>query len=59
MVKPWALAREKGIKITKYRIKHLEKHGNGVGAMQEKAILKKQERHQQLMKERDETAKRI
>ncbi len=48
MVKPWTIAIDKGIKITKYRIKHLEKHGNAVGAMQEKAILKRQERHKEL-----------
>ncbi len=40
-----------GIKLTKARIKHLEKHGNGDTAMQEKRILVKQERHKQLLKE--------
>ncbi len=38
----------KGIAITKYRIKHLEKHGMGAEAMREKVILQKQERHKQL-----------
>jgi len=52
MVKPWKLAREKAIKITKYRIQHLEKHGDGASAMEEKARLKKQERHHQLQKDR-------
>ncbi len=52
MVRPWDVAIEKGIKITKYRIKHLEKHGNGIGAMEEKNILKKQERHQQLVRDK-------
>ncbi len=47
MVKPWSLAIDKGIAITKYRIKHLEKHGDGDTAMQEKNILKKQLRHKE------------
>ncbi len=45
MVRPWDLAIEKGIAITKYRIKHMEKHGMGESAMQEKNILKMQERN--------------
>ncbi len=48
MVKPWTIAIDKGIEITKYRIKHLEKHGNGEPAMREKQILVKQERHKKL-----------
>ncbi len=40
---------ERAIKITKYRIKHMEKHGNGDTAMREKSILKQQERKKQLM----------
>ncbi len=52
MVDYWAKQRQIGIKITKYRIAHLEKHGNGDAAMQEKQILKKQERHEQLMKDK-------
>ncbi len=52
MVEWWIKQREKGIKITKYRIAHLEKHGNGDAAMKEKYILKQQERHHQLMKDR-------
>ncbi len=48
MVKPWTIAIDKGIKITKYRIAHHEKHGNGEPAMQDKFILKKQERHKRL-----------
>ncbi len=51
MVRPWDVAIDKGIKITKYRIKHLEKHGNGDSAMQEKNILKKQERHKQIVED--------
>ncbi len=53
MVKPWDIAIEKGIKLTKYRIKHHEKHGNGVAAMQDKDILKKQERHKQVRDEKN------
>ncbi len=50
MVDVWAEAREKGIKITKYRIKHAEKHGMGDMAIHEKKILQKQERHRDLMR---------
>ncbi len=39
---------EKAIKIQKFRIKHHEKHGNGVNAMQDKIQLKKQERMMEL-----------
>ncbi len=35
---------EKGIKLTKYRIKHHEIHGNGKVAEIDKFILQKQER---------------
>ncbi len=48
MVEPWTEAIEKGIKLTKHRIAHLEKHGNGDTAMREKEILKKQERHRKV-----------
>ncbi len=48
----WKEHREIGIKLTKYRIKHLEKHGNGDTAMKEKNCLKKQERHHQIMKDK-------
>jgi len=54
MVKPWDEDIIKGIKITKFRIKHHEIHGCGDNTMRDKAILKKQERHKQL---RDESAK--
>ena len=37
-----------GIKLTKFRIKHHEKHGEGANAMQDKERLKKQERHKQV-----------
>ncbi len=52
MVKPWEEAEKKGIKITKYRIAHHEKHGNGNVAMEDKNILKKQERGLQKRKDR-------
>jgi len=52
MVKYWNVQIDKGIKLTKMRIKHLEKHGDGDGAMQEKRILQKQERHKQLRKDK-------
>ncbi len=48
MVRWWDLQIEKGIKISKQRIAHHEKHGNGAVAMREKEILKKQLRHKQL-----------
>ncbi len=48
MVKFWDEQIAKGIKLSKMRIKHHEKHGNGQPAMQDKAILKKQERHKEL-----------
>lgn len=38
------------IKNTKYRIKHMEAHGNGQPAMEEKANLKKLERMKELQK---------
>ncbi len=50
MVNPWDIAVDKGIKLTKIRIKHMEKHGMGTEAMKEKSILKKQERHRELEK---------
>ncbi len=52
MVKWWELQREKGIALTKYRIKHHEKHGNGKVAMEEKQQLLKQEKHQKDMKDK-------
>jgi len=48
MVKPWTIAIDKGIALTKFRIQHHEKHGNGDVVMKEKQILKKQERHKQV-----------
>ncbi len=48
----WKEQRERAIKISKMRIKHHEKHGNGTVAMQDKECLKKQERHHQLMKDK-------
>ncbi len=52
MVKPWDIAVAKGIKLTKFRIKHHEKHGDGNCAMEDKQILKKQERAKQLRDEK-------
>jgi len=44
MVKIWDKRMQKGIKITKFRIQHHEKHGAGKNAMEEKQILLKQEK---------------
>jgi len=52
MVKWWDKQIEIGILLTKQRIKHCEKHGMGDCAMQEKQILKKQERAKQLRLEK-------
>jgi len=51
MVKYWDEQIEKGIKLTKFRIKHYEKHGRGLLVIEEKAKLKKQERNRDLRKE--------
>ncbi len=48
MVRYWDIQIDKGIALTKMRIKHMEKHGMGASAMLEKNILKKQERHKEL-----------
>ncbi len=48
MVRFWDKQIDEAIKVSKYRIKHLEKHGNGDTAMKEKQILKKQERAKEL-----------
>ncbi len=47
----WDIEIERAIKITKFRIKHHEKHGNGDVVIKEKRILQKQERNQQLRRE--------
>ncbi len=47
----WDEQIEIGITLTKMRIKHLEKHGDGDTVMKEKRILVQQERHKQLLKE--------
>ncbi len=44
MVVWWDEQLKKSIKLTKFRIKHHEKHGNGNVAMQEKSQLIKQEK---------------
>ncbi len=48
MVRYWDVQIDKGIALTKFRIKHHEKHGCGTCAMEDKNILKKQERHKQV-----------
>ncbi len=50
MVRWWDSQIDKGIAITKMRIKHHEKHGNGDVVQREKRILQKQERHKQVRK---------
>ncbi len=50
MVKYWKVQRERAIKLTKFRIKHHELHGNGVVVMEEKSILQKQEKKHRDMK---------
>ncbi len=51
MVKPKIDLLKWGIQNTKARIKHMEKNGIGESAMQEKQILKKQERILELLKQ--------
>ncbi len=51
MVRWWDSQIDKGISITKMRIKHHEKHGNGSVVIKEKAMLVKQERHKQVRKD--------
>ncbi len=48
MVKQFDINIEKAIAITKYRIKHMEKHGMGKNTMREKEILQKQMRQKEL-----------
>jgi len=50
MVKVKEVDLDKAIKLTKLRIRHHEKHGCGINAMQDKATLKKQERKKELRK---------
>ncbi len=50
MVRWWDIQIDKGIALTKMRIKHHEKHGNGDATMRDKARLQKQERHKQVRK---------
>ncbi len=50
MVRFWDIQIEKGIALTKTRIKHCERHGMGAEATKEKSRLQKQERHQMLRK---------
>ncbi len=48
MVKPKHDMLDEAIKVTKMRIKHCEKNGMGKNVMEEKNILKKQERKKEL-----------
>ncbi len=57
MVRPWDDELKKAIKTTKIRIKHCEAHGIGSSVIQEKAILKKQERRLEL--KRQDTGRNI
>ncbi len=50
MVNWWEHQEDIGIKLTRYRIKHHELHGEGKAAMQDKEILKKQLRHKEVKK---------
>ncbi len=52
MVMWWHVQREKAIKLTEFRIKHHEKHGDGDVTMKEKYILEKQKRHHKLLKDK-------
>ncbi len=52
MVRWWDTQIDKGIALTKMRIKHHEKHGVGNAVIKDKAILQKQERHKQLRKDK-------
>ncbi len=45
MVKWWDIQIDKGIRLTKIRIKHHEKNGVGKSAMEDKARLVRQEKH--------------
>jgi len=48
LVKYWDIQIEKGIALTKMRIKHMEKHGMGAQVIKEKARLVKQQRTKEL-----------
>ncbi len=52
MVDFWDAELERAIKLTKSRIAHCEKHGMGKNAMDEKKILQKQQRKQELRKQK-------
>jgi len=45
MTRWWDVQIDKGIKLTKMRIKHMEHHGMGSSVIAEKTRLQKQERH--------------
>ncbi len=48
MVNFWDEQIDKGIALSKARIKHFEKHGIGAEAIKQKKILQQQERHKEL-----------
>ncbi len=52
MVRWWDIQIDKGIALTKMRIKHHEKHGVGLAAIADKARLQKQERHRKVRDEK-------
>jgi len=52
LVEFWTEQIDKGIALTKMRIKHHEKHGCGNNVLADKARLQKQERHKQLRKDK-------
>ncbi len=47
----WTKYIDKGIALSKFRIKHHEKHGCGNNAIRDKDTLKKQERARQLRRD--------
>ncbi len=51
MTRWWDIQIDKGIALTKMRIKKLEKHGGGQNIMKEKRILQEQERHKLVRKQ--------
>ncbi len=52
MVRWWDIQIDKGIALSKMRIKHHEKHGVGNATIRDKQILEKQERHKKVRKDK-------
>jgi len=52
LVRFWDEQIDKGIALTKMRIAHHQKHGNGDVVIKEKSRLQKQERHKQVRKDK-------